>query len=201
MPEKYIAFGDRLRHLRREKDMSQDAFAAILGTSKQVLSRYETNQRAPKITTVREYAEKLGVSVEYMLGDTAEETSFSELQIDARNGKRKPFYKIFIDVTAEMQLDIPGIVRVTGLTDRQVRAVIMRQLKDAPLPLALRLSDTLGVPLEVWTGDLLYAPAEVSIEAREVALAYDRASSKDRNTARFALDLEPTATVSSSNGS
>lgn len=67
----------------------------------------------------------------------------------------------------------------------------MRQLKDAPLPLALQLSDTLGVPLEVWTGDKIYAPVDITVEAREVAMAYDRANLKDRNTARLALDLEP----------
>ena len=188
MAENFNAFGDRLRQIRKEQGLSQEEFAKKLGTSKQVLSRYETNQRAPKITLAREYAEKLGVSLDYMLGDTAEEAAFYEL---CPKTKDKPFYKLFIDITEKMGLNIPGIVRVTGLTDRQVRTIIIRQLKDAPLPLALQLSDTLGVPLEVWTGDMLYTPVEISVEAREVALAYDRANSKDRNTARLALDLVP----------
>jgi len=188
MSDNFIAFGDRLRQMRKEMGLSQEEFAKKLGTSKQVLSRYETNQRAPKITLAREYAEKLGVTLDYMLGDTAEEALFSEL---CPKTKDKPFYKIFIDLTAKMGLDIPGIVRVTGLTDGQVRTIIFRRLKDAPLPLALQLTDTLGVPLEVWTGDMLYTPADITVEAREVAMAYDRAGVKDRNTARLALDLEP----------
>jgi len=188
MAENFNAFGDRLRQIRKEQGLSQEEFAKKLGTSKQVLSRYETNQRAPKITLAREYAEKLGVSLDYMLGDTAEEAAFYEL---CPKTKDKPFYKLFIDITEKMGLNIPGVVRVTRLTDRQVRTIIIRQLKDAPLPLALQLSDTLGVPLEVWTGDMLYTPVEISVEAREVALAYDRANSKDRNTARLALDLVP----------
>lgn len=184
----YIAFGDRIRQLRKEAGMSQEDFAAKLGTSKQVLSRYETNQRAPKITLVQEYAKRLEVSVDFLLGDSAEEALFNSL---CPQTKERPFYKIFNDVTAKMGLDIPGIVRVTGLTDRQVRTIILRNLKDAPLPLALQLSDTLGVPLEVWTGDMVYTPVDISVEAREVAMAYDRASKKDRNTARLALDLDP----------
>jgi transcriptional regulator with XRE-family HTH domain len=186
MPDNYTAFGDRLRQIRKEMGMSQDEFAKKLGTSKQVLSRYETKQRAPKITLAAEYAEKLNVSLDYMLGDSAEEAAYADL---SPRTKDKPFYKIFIDVTMEMGLDIPGIVRVTGLTDSQVRTIIMRRLKDAPLPLALQLTDTLGVPLEIWTGDSLYTPVDISVEAREVAMAYDRASVKDRNTARLALDL------------
>ena len=37
----------------------------------------------------------------------------------------------------------------------------------------------------------MYTPRDISVEAREVARAYDQASLKDRNTARLALDLEP----------
>jgi hypothetical protein len=154
-----------------------------------VLSRYETNQRAPKITIAKNYADKLNVSLDYMLGDTAEETAFYDL-CPPKKKKQQYFYKIFIDVTTKMGLDIPGIIRVTGLTDSQVRSIIFRQLKETPLPLALLLSDTLGVPLEVWTGDMPYTPVEISAEAREVALAYDRADGKNRIITRQILDLE-----------
>jgi len=189
MPDIDNAFGVRLRQIRKGMGLSQKEFAKQLGTTKQVLSRYETSQRAPKITVAREYAEKLGVSVDYMLGDSAEEGVFAEL---CQQSEFKPFYKIFIEVTYDkLGLDIPAVVRVTGLTDRQVRTIITRRVKDAPLPLALLLSDTLDVPLEVWTGDVSYTPAEISAEAREVAMAYDRANGKDSNTARVALDLEP----------
>lgn len=182
----FVSFGERLREIRKEKGMSQEAFAQLLGTSKQVLSRYETGQRSPKISQVQEYAQKLGVSAEYLMEETAEERALNSLY----EGSGQPFYKIFIDVTMEMGLDIPGIVRVTGLTDKQVRTIIMRRMKDAPLSVALRLSDTLNVPLEVWTGEQRYQPRAVSVEGYEVARAYDRASGKDRNIARLALDLE-----------
>ena len=184
MTDKSIDFGNRLREIRKEMNLSQDEFAKKLGTSKQVLSRYETNQRTP---LAMEYADKLGVSLDYMIGDTIEEKTIKELAPDK---KRKPFYKIFIDTTAEMGLNIPEIVRVTGLTDNQVRLIIFRRLKDAPLPLALLLTDTLGVPLETWTGDADYVSAEISVEAREVALAYQKADEKSKNIARAALDLE-----------
>jgi transcriptional regulator with XRE-family HTH domain len=186
MAEKFITFGDRLRQIRKEQGLSQEELAKMLGTSKQVLSRYETNQRAPKISIASEYAKKLDVSLDFMMGDTAEEMSFYALCSDSKD---KPFYKIFIDVTMEMGLDIPGIMRVTGLTKSQVQTVIMKRMKDAPLPLALLLSDTLGVPLEVWTGDSVYTPVEISVEAREVAMAYDRADEKSRDIARAVLDL------------
>ena len=102
----------------------------------------------------------------------------------------KPFYKIFIEVTYdEMGLDIPALVKLTGLTDRQIRTIIFRRMKEAPLPIALQLSRTLNVPLEVWTGDHLYTPRDITVEAREVARAYDNAGQKEKDIARMALDL------------
>lgn len=188
----YEPFGQRLRSIRKEKGMSQDEFAALLGTSKQVLSRYEIGQRIPKITQVQQYADRLNVSADYLMGDSEAEAAFNSLC----SGDHPPFYKIFMDITEnQLGLDIPGVARVTGLTDRQIRTIITRQMRDAPLPIALRLSDTLGVPLEVWTGDQAYTPQDISVEAREVSRAYDQASLKDKNTARLALDLEPVKEV------
>ena len=183
----YMSFGKRLRQIRKEKGMSQEEFATILGTSKQILSRYELEQRSPRIDQVRRYAEKLQVSVDYLLGDNEAEAVYFDMCADFEG---KPFYKIFLEITDSMGLDIPGIVRITGLTDRQVRTIIVRQMKDAPLPIALKLSETLNVPIEVWAGEKIYAPQEVSAHAYEVARAYDRAELKDRNTARLALNLE-----------
>ncbi len=183
----YSSFGERLRQIRKEQGFTQDELAELLGTSKQILSRYELGQRSPKIEQVQKYAEKLKLSVDYLLGDTETEAVYTDI-CSIKDGK--PFYKIFIDITAEKGLDISGIVRVTGLTDRQVRTIITRRMKDAPLPIAMQLSETLDVPLEVWTGGKVYTPSKVSAEAYEVARAYDKASLKDKNTARLALNLE-----------
>ncbi len=61
-------FSKRLKQIRETRKMTQDELASLLGTSKQVISRYETAQRTPKITTVYEYAQKLGVSLEELTG-------------------------------------------------------------------------------------------------------------------------------------
>ena len=181
----YASFGDRLRAIRKEKGMSQDEFAQMLGTSKQVLSRYEIGQRIPKITQVQEYAKRLNVSADYLMGDSAEEAAFNSLCPK----DHPPFYKIFLDVMEQMGLDIPGMAQVSGLTDRQVRTIIIRQMKDAPLPIAMQLSNALGVPLEVWTGDRRYQPTDITAEARQVARAYDKAGQKEKAMVRMALDL------------
>ena len=182
-----MSFGLRLRQIRKELGETQDEFAARIGTSKQVLSRYESGQRTPKISLVEKYAQSLQVSVDYLMGQGDQEGAFDSICI--QNGQ--PFYKIFIEVTTEMGLGISDIVRITGLTDRQVRTIIQRRMKEAPLPVALQLSRTLDVPLEVWTGNEAYKKGSISVEGREVAMAYDKAAHKDKNMVRMALDLPP----------
>lgn len=192
---KPTSFGERLRRIRKEMGETQDEFAARIGTSKQVLSRYENGQRIPKISLVEGYAKALNVSVDYLMGVTPEESQEAAFEAVCTQGG-KPFYKIFIEVTCDqMGLMIPDVVRITGLTDWQVRTIILRRMKEAPLPIALQLSKTLDVPLEVWTGNESYKAGEISPEAKEVARAYDKASLKDKNTARLALDLEPVREV------
>lgn len=64
-----MTFGEKLRKYRTERHMSQDELASILGTSKQVISRYESGQRSPKIGVVQEYAQKLNLPILYLIDD------------------------------------------------------------------------------------------------------------------------------------
>lgn len=65
-------FGNKLRKIRQEKKMSQEELAKLLNTSKQVISRYENNQRSPKITKVAEIADKLNIPFEVLVDKKTE---------------------------------------------------------------------------------------------------------------------------------
>lgn len=64
-----MKFCQKLKLLREERNMSLSEFAKLLGTSKQVLSRYERGENTPKITTVAHYAEVLNVSLAYLMNE------------------------------------------------------------------------------------------------------------------------------------
>ena len=64
-------FGDQLRAIRATHGLTQEQLADLVGTSKQVISRYENNQRSPKLSVVQHYAEKLGVPVDVLAGSGA----------------------------------------------------------------------------------------------------------------------------------
>ena len=64
-----MKFCEKLKLLREERNMTLEEFAKLLGTSKQVISRYERDENTPKITTVVNYANILNVSLEYLTND------------------------------------------------------------------------------------------------------------------------------------
>lgn len=64
-----MRFCEKLKLLREERKMNMTEFATLLGTSKQVISRYERGENTPKITTVAHYANILNVSLEYLSND------------------------------------------------------------------------------------------------------------------------------------
>ena len=69
------AFSETLRRLRFERHMTQEEFADLLGTTKQNISRYESGAVSPKISTAKAIADKLGISLSELSGDTsAQET-------------------------------------------------------------------------------------------------------------------------------
>lgn len=64
-----MLFGEKLKTIRLSREWSQEHMAAILHTSKQVISRYERGERSPKITTTVKYAKLLGVPSGYLIDE------------------------------------------------------------------------------------------------------------------------------------
>jgi transcriptional regulator with XRE-family HTH domain len=56
------AFGNNIRRLRQEKDLSQEALAAKAGLDRALLSGIESGGRNPGVLTLVKLAKALGVS-------------------------------------------------------------------------------------------------------------------------------------------
>lgn len=63
-----ITFGQRLRELRTEKNITLEKLAEELQTTKATLSRYENNLRDPKGEFIEKVAQYFNVPVDYLLG-------------------------------------------------------------------------------------------------------------------------------------
>lgn len=71
-------FNERLKKLRREKDLTQENLAEYMGVSPQAVSRWETGAACPDITALPMLASLFGISVDALLG-VDEETKLREI--------------------------------------------------------------------------------------------------------------------------
>lgn len=62
-----IEFGEKIKHLREEKGMTQQTMADKLFVTRQAVSRWETGSRYPDIYTTKKIAGILGVSIDELL--------------------------------------------------------------------------------------------------------------------------------------
>ena len=65
------AFARTVRRLRRERDLSQRALAAVAGLAEKHVSEIERGNREPKLSTIFKLARGLGVPPEALIGETA----------------------------------------------------------------------------------------------------------------------------------
>lgn len=188
LKKRIIPFGEQLRAIRHRRYLSQEDLGKILGISKQAVSRYETGGNAPKLSLIIDYAEKLNVTVDYLLGLRDSEWPEQLLWI---NKAGKAFFEIFANVVyLELGLTTADIVQITGLSVSQVEAILQEKALVAPLPIALQLSRTLDIPIEVWAGEKAYKPSELSLRARQIAKAYMQASEKDQKLIQYVLKID-----------
>ena len=61
-------FGERLKQLRREKNLTQEQLADVFGVARNSIFSYETGRRIPDIEVLKSYAEYFGVTSDYLLG-------------------------------------------------------------------------------------------------------------------------------------
>ena len=66
--------GEKLLALRKEKNMSQERLAELLGVSRQAVSKWETGESLPDVDKVVRLSQILGVTTDHLLLDHVEET-------------------------------------------------------------------------------------------------------------------------------
>jgi transcriptional regulator with XRE-family HTH domain len=73
-------FGERLRRLRKEKDLTQKQLADKVGVSRATLAGYEVKGVEPSHSTLISLADELDCSVDYLLGVTEIKAKHGEIK-------------------------------------------------------------------------------------------------------------------------
>jgi transcriptional regulator with XRE-family HTH domain len=65
-----MTIGEHIMQLRKQKGLSQAALGKQIGTSGDIIGRYERNIMTPSIDVIMKISDKLGVSIDYLVGKT-----------------------------------------------------------------------------------------------------------------------------------
>ena len=63
-----IEFGQRLKSLRKQKNLTQKQLAELIGTQNSIISFYEVGDRIPSPEVIIKLTRTLHVSTDYLLG-------------------------------------------------------------------------------------------------------------------------------------
>jgi transcriptional regulator with XRE-family HTH domain len=97
-----MALADNMMLLRKKKELSQAELGKMIGTSGDVIGRYERGDISPSIEAVAKIADALEVSVDYLIGKTKMELDKDAMRrfedISALSQENKNFVLNLIDM-------------------------------------------------------------------------------------------------------
>jgi len=97
-----MTLGEHIMLLRKQKGLSQAALGKQIGTSGDIIGRYERNIMIPSIEVIIKISDSLGVSIDYLVGKTSLELDESVLKrledISSLSDENKSFIFRMIDM-------------------------------------------------------------------------------------------------------
>ena len=97
-----MTLGEHIVFLRKQKGFSQATLGKEIGTSGDIIGRYERDIMTPSIDVIIKVAETLGVSIDYLVGKTNLELDKSTLKrledISTLSDENKSFIFRVIDM-------------------------------------------------------------------------------------------------------
>jgi transcriptional regulator with XRE-family HTH domain len=82
-------FGERIRQLRKQRGITQQTLANILGITKTMISAYENGVRKPSYENLMELALFFDISMDWMFGNTEDRSGVPFLDITQLNHNQR----------------------------------------------------------------------------------------------------------------
>ena len=66
-----MSFGENLREIRKQRNITQEELAELLGVSRQAISKWESGNGYPETEKLIEISRQLNISLDYLLNDAS----------------------------------------------------------------------------------------------------------------------------------
>lgn len=136
-------FGQRLKSLRRKKNLTQEGLASEFYINKTSISRYENNTQFPEMELLIQLADYFEVSIDYLLGRTDEPSLLSEKNSSKKTKdiNSEDFSKILETLDTFSKIKDSNIVTVTLKNKHKIKLTLNE------LDFFVRYFDYLGIDI------------------------------------------------------
>lgn len=103
-----MTVGDKIKLLRKERNLTQEKFGELCGVSDVTIRHYELGLRNPKVKTLQKFANIFGVPVDYFMDIEANDEIISKRLIE-NHGDVGMFEQLKI-LSEELNISVPALV-------------------------------------------------------------------------------------------
>lgn len=159
-------FGDRLRTLRKSKDLSQLEFAKLLKLSKSSVNMYERGEREPGIETLERIADYFNVDLDYLLGKSDFTNKYEWLS----NSASGMSIANLIPMPDMKKIPLIGAIACGApiLAEEHIEDYISIP-KHIPADFSLTCKGDSMINARIYDGDLVYIRQQDTVENGEIA--------------------------------
>lgn len=98
--------GEKMKELRKKKNITIAEAADVLGVAPRTYSSYEAEEREPNIATINKIADYYNVSVDYLFGRESQLNPFAALNMRVSDEKFIEAYSQFPEYAKQIFVDI-----------------------------------------------------------------------------------------------
>ena len=108
---------EKISRLRKELNLTQDEFGALLSVSRQAVSKWELGQSTPDLETLRKIKQLFGVSYDELLDNNQRVSHTSDVILDLRRKRHFFYYSIIFGIIALVFFLYYVSIRLNGTYD------------------------------------------------------------------------------------
>lgn len=113
-----MSFGDNLKRIRQELDITQEELAKRINTSRSNIANYENDKNMPSIEVLNKLSEILNCSTDYLLGNSNERYNRNSVLMIPVLGKIRAGLPIFADENIEeYQPVFTSVYHISNMND------------------------------------------------------------------------------------
>jgi len=111
-------FSERLKNLRKNKKLTQEYMANLLGITRQGYGKYEKSEAQPDFTTLEKLANFFGVTTDYLLGREENKVKVGDQDIILTTDEYKVFEELkkhpvlFHDLASDPEKKVKELIKL-----------------------------------------------------------------------------------------